>query len=301
MSLATLYSLLFNFILATNRYPRSWKIVSVIPLHKSGPTYDISNYRPIAILLSVSKVFENIIHSHLYTYLESKDLLFSRNSGFRKHHSTTSNLLEVSHKLLHAKDNGYSSRMVFLDISKAFDKVVHSGLLFKLQQLLVSGSFFNLMEPYLLGRSQFVQISNAKSDTLDTNCRVPQGSVLGPVLFLVYVNNVSENIKSSISLFADDTVLSCSKCPYNLHSILSSDLKTLQSWADLWSMSFNASRTKAFTISSNVSHHPPLQLANHILSEVDSQPPRSYFPPFLVLAYARSIIVSQGYYTTKWF
>jgi len=234
MSLATPFSLLFNFILATNRYSRSWKIASVIPLHKSGPTYYISNYRPIAILPSVSKVFENIIHNHLYTYLESNDLLFSRNSCFRKHHSTTSNLLEVSHGLLHAKDNGYSSRVVFLDISKAFDKVVHSGLLLKLQQLGVSGSFFNLMESYLLGRSQFVQISNAKSDILHTNCGVPQGSILGPLLFQVHVNDISKNIKSSISLFADDTVLPySSKCPYNLHRILSSDLKTSQSWADL--------------------------------------------------------------------
>jgi len=161
--------------------------------------------------------------------------------------------------------------MVFLDISKAFDKVVHSGLLFKLQQLGVRGSFFNLMESYVLDRSQFVQISNAKSDILHTNCGVPQGSVLGPLLFLVYVNDVSKNIKSSISLFADYTVLSySSKCPYNLHSILSSDLKTLQSWADLWRISFSVSKTKVLAISSNVSHHPPLQLANHILSEVDS-------------------------------
>jgi len=206
----------------------------------------------------------------LYAYLESNDI-FSPNSSFRKHHSTTSNLLEVSHRLLHAKDNGYSSRVVFLDISKAIDKVVHCSLLFKLQQLRVSGSFFNLMEFYLLGRSQFVQISNAKSVILHTNCGVQQGSVLGSLLFLVYVNDVSKNIKSSISLLADDTVLSnSSKCPYNLRSVLSSDLKTLQSWANLWSISFNASKTKVLTISSNVSHHPPLQLASHILSEVDS-------------------------------
>jgi len=104
----------------------------------------------------------------------------------------------------------------------------------KLQQLGVSGSFFNLMESYLLGRSQFVQISNAKSDILHTNCGVPQGSILGPLLFQVHVNDISKNIKSSISLFADDTVLPySSKCPYNLHRIFSSDLKTSQSWADL--------------------------------------------------------------------
>ena len=138
----------------------------------------------------VSIVFEKIIYNHLSTYLESNVLLFSRHCGFRKHHSTTANLLEVYHRLLHATDNGYSSRVVFLDISKLIDKVVLSSLFIKLQQLGVSGSFFNLMESYLLGRSQFVQILNAKSEILHTNCGVPQHSILGPLLFLVHVNDI---------------------------------------------------------------------------------------------------------------
>ena len=127
------------------------------------------------------------------------------------------------------------------------------------------------MESYLLGRSQFVQISNTNSDILHTSCGVPQGSVFGLLLFVVYVNDISKNIESSISLFADDIVLSYfSKCPYNLHSVLLSDLKTLQSRADLGSISFNESKTNVVALSSNVSHHPPLQLANYILSEEDS-------------------------------
>jgi len=128
-SLATPFSLLFNFTLATSHFPAAWKIASVLPLHKSGFLHDVKIYRPISILPSLSKVFEKLIHKHLYSYFETNSLLYNRNSGFRKYHSTTSNILEVTHKLLIVKDSGCSSRVVLLVISKACDKVIHSAFL----------------------------------------------------------------------------------------------------------------------------------------------------------------------------
>jgi len=140
-----------------------------------------------------------------------------------------SDILEVTHKHLVAKDSGCSSRVVFLDISKAFDKVIHSAFLFKLRQLGVTGSVYNLLQTYLSGRSQFVRLGDFRSEHLYTNCGVPQGSVLGPLLFLVYVNDIGTNIKSSISLFADDTILLCSsKNPSAVHTTLSNDLRELE-------------------------------------------------------------------------
>jgi len=163
-SLATPFSHLFKFILATSHFPTAWKIASVIPLHKSGSLHDVNNHNPISILPSLSKVFEKLIHKHLYSYFETNNLLYNSNSGFRKYHSTTSNILEVTHKLLTAKDSGCSSRIVFLDISKAFDKVIHSALLFKLRQLGVTGSLYTLLQSYLSRRSQFVRLGDFRSD-----------------------------------------------------------------------------------------------------------------------------------------
>jgi len=267
-SLATAFSLLFNFILATSHFPTAWKIASVNPLYKSGSLHDVKNYRPISILPSLSEVFEKLIHKHLNSYFETNNLLYNRNSGFRKYHSTPSNILEVNHKLLVAKDFGCSSRVVFLDISKAFDKVVHSALLFKLRRLGVTGSVYNLLQSYLSGRSQFVRLGDFRSDHLHTNCGVPQGSVLGPLLFLVYVNDIGTNIKSSVCLFADDTIRLCSsKNPSALHTMLSNDLRQLEMWSDLWSVTFNAAKTEVLTITNNPSLNPPLRFCNQALNE----------------------------------
>jgi len=126
-SLATPVSLLFNFILASEQFPLQWKTASILPLHEKGSPYDVTNYRPIALLPSLSKVFEKLVHKHLYSYLESNKLLNQRNSGFRKNHSTLTSLLKTTHDIYLAHDQNLSSCIVFLDISKAFASVVHTN------------------------------------------------------------------------------------------------------------------------------------------------------------------------------
>ena len=134
---------MFNFVLASEQFTLLWKTASILPLHNKGSHYDETNYRPIALLPSLSKVFEPIalllylklVHKHLYSYLESNNFLTHRNSGFRKKHSTLTSLLKTTHDIYLAHDHKLSSRIVFLDISKAFDRIVHTSLLFKLKQL----------------------------------------------------------------------------------------------------------------------------------------------------------------------
>jgi len=137
-------------------------------------------------------------------------------------------LLSTCNSLYQAYDSNLSSRIVFLDISKAFDGVDHTCLLFKIQQLGIDGPLLNLLSSYLSQRSQVVLINRTLSDLKYTSCGVPQRSVLGPLLFLIYVNDIAENINVYISLFADDTTLYYSaKCPLHLHRVLSQDLSTL--------------------------------------------------------------------------
>jgi len=150
-SLATPFSL-FNLILSSEVFPTSWKTATVISIHKTGSQTVVQNYRPIA-LLSFSKVFEKLLHKHVYSYLEYHTLLIPNNSGFRKQHSTLTSLLGTYHSLYQAYDSNLSSRIVSLGISKAFDRVDYTCLIFKLQQLGIVGSLLNLLSSYLFRRS----------------------------------------------------------------------------------------------------------------------------------------------------
>ena len=163
-SLVTPLSLLFNFTLASEQFPLQWKTASILPFHKKGSHYDVTNHWPIALLPSLSKVFEKLVHKHLYSYLESRGLLNHRNSGFRKNHSTLTSLLKTTHDIYLAHDHNLSSHIVFLDISKAFDRVVHTNLLLKLKQIGIVGSLLNLITSYLENRSQVVHSNGSTSD-----------------------------------------------------------------------------------------------------------------------------------------
>jgi len=216
-------------------------------------------------------VFEKLLHKHVYSYLEYHKLLIPDNSGFRKKHSTLTSLLGTCHSLYQAYDSNLSSRIVFLDISKAFDRVDHTSLIFKLQQLGIVGSLLNLLSSYLFHRSQVVLLGRSRSDLKYTNCGVPQGSVLGPLLFLIYVNDIATNIKASISLFADYTTLFyLDKCPVHLHSVLTQDLCTLHRWCELWNVTFNPPKIAVMTMSKYKNDYPPLLFNNTHLSETDT-------------------------------
>ena len=179
------------------------------PFTKKNDKQLIINYRPISLLPICGKIFEKIIFNHLYNFLTVNNLITNKQSGFRPGDSTTNQLLDLVdsiHKSLDASPS-LEVRAVFMDISKAFDKVWHKGLVFKLKQNGVSGSLLKLFEDYLTDRKQRVVLNGVSADYDEIKSGVPQGSVLGPLLFLVYINDMEENIKSQIRFFADDTLI----------------------------------------------------------------------------------------------
>ena len=201
--------LIFQNILVTSIYPDMWKLANVTRIYKKGDKQLVINYRPVSLLPICGKLFEKIIFNNLYGYLNENNLLTKNHSGFRPGDSTTNQLLYLVNEIHEAFENSKSLeiRAVFLDISKAFDKVWHEGLIFKLKQNGISGSLLRLFENYLCNRKQRVVLNGSCSDFFTIESGVPHGSVLGPLLFLIYINDLETNIKSNIKFFADDTML----------------------------------------------------------------------------------------------
>jgi len=237
--------IIYNNILKTGIFPNIWKSANVTPTHKKDNKQFINNYRPISLLPLFSKIFEKIIFSKMYNYFVSNNLITRNQSGFRPNDSVTNQLLYLVDEIHSSLDVNLDVRAIFLDMSKAFDKVWHDGLLFKLKQNGIGGNLLTLLENYLSNRKQRVLINGSDSDWGSIQSGVPQGSVLGPLLFLIYINDLENGLKSQVKFFADDTSLfSIVKDP-NISALeLNHDLKLISLWAYQWKMSFNPDLNK---------------------------------------------------------
>ncbi|CAB3992421.1 Hypothetical predicted protein, partial [Paramuricea clavata] len=202
---------IFNRAITSESAPSEWKAARVTPLHKKGPRNLLNNYRPISILPVVSKVFEKVLYEQLHDYLVTNNLLSQHQFGFRRSHSTASALLDSTNEWFVNMDRGFFNIAVFLDLQKAFDTINHVVLLKKLDFYGLETPALNLLKSYLENRTQMCSVNGTLSRKKLITCGVPQSSILGPLLFLVYINDLPNSLEySSTRMFADDTTLTAS-------------------------------------------------------------------------------------------
>ena len=244
---------LLNLSISSGKFFDVWKCSKVTALFKCGDRSNPTNYRPISILPTLSKIMEKVVHSQFYEFLNSHDLLSSKQFGFRPKYSTATALSNFVDEVLLNMEQGNLCGAVFLDLKKAFDTVDRCILLSKLSEIGVSPSSIKWFESYLNNRKQKTSCGNEISAALPVTVGVPQGSILGPLLFLVYINNLPNAVKNSeVTLYADDTVLYCfSKDPRLLEDKLNEDLLMVAYWLRENKLTLNLDKTKSMIIGSN--------------------------------------------------
>ena len=213
---------------------------NVVPVHKKDDKQCLKNYRPVSLLSICGKIFEILIFNEIFRSLNENNLIFSNQPGFKPGDSCINQLLSITHEIYKSFDDGFEVRGVFLDISKAFDKVWHKGIIFKLQQNGISGKLLRVLSDFLKDRKQRVILNGQFSSWTSVNAGVPQGSILGPLLFLIYINDLTDGLSSNAKLFADDTSLFSV-----IHDVdasaneLNNGLYQINKWAFQRKMSFN--------------------------------------------------------------
>jgi hypothetical protein len=246
---------IFNTVLTTSTFPATWKISKITPLAKSNDPGALSDYRPISILPAISKALEVIIRRQIMNHVDNKGLLSRCQSGFRQNHSTATALLKITNDLLIASENKLLSVLVLLDFSKAFDSVDHDLLCYKLtNQYGFTSSATSLIRSYLSGRMQCVCVDGVNSEFLPINAGVVQGSVLGPILFSLFINDIVQRIRfSTCHMYADDVQLYISSTPSDISTCvahINEDLDSIWRWSQENYLSINPAKSQAMLINS---------------------------------------------------
>jgi hypothetical protein len=267
---------ILNLSLKHGIVPSKMKLAKVLPIFKSGETSHISNYRPISLLPAFSKVLEKIVYARLFKYLSKHNILIPEQYGFRESLSTDLAILELQDRVAGFMASGSWCLGLFLDLSKAFDTINHSILLSKLESYGVRGVALDWFKNYLCGRKQYCTVNSTISDTMQITCGVPQGSILGPLLFLVYINDIQTVIKQGKPiLFADDTnIIYSHENLDNLCSIVNSELEIITNWFLANRLSVNASKTKYILFHTpnrqNLANTTPIKISGQALERVQS-------------------------------
>ena len=268
-------SKIFNLSLLSGVYPDKLKISKTIPIFKKGDSYKVSNYRPISLLSNINKLLEKIMFNRTYDFLDKYKCIYKLQFGFRNKHSTDHALVKITESIRAALDNDKTACGIFIDLQKAFDTVNHSILTDKLSHYGIRGTANNWFKSYLNNRYQFVSINGTESQPIPILHGVPQGSVLGPLLFLVYINDLHCAINySSVYHFADDTnLLNISDSIKRTQKQVNLDLKSLYKWLLANKISLNCSKTELVIfhkIGYKINFNLKIKLNGHKLFPSDS-------------------------------
>ena len=267
---------IINQSLKTGIFPDALKVAKVVPIFKKDDDKLLENYRPISILPTISKIFERIIHNQIQDYFQCNNLLYNGQYGFRPRHSTELAALEMVDRLTQDLDKNNIPLCVFLDLSKAFDTINHKILLDKLKYYGFSDLSLKLLASYLRNRKQFVCLGNTNSELLDIHTGVPQGSILGPLLFIIYINDLPLSCSSLTPIiYADDTTLYTKLNTQNIKQFeqnINLELEKVNTWLKVNKLSLNVKKTK-FMIFHKLNKRfdaPQLMLNNIQLNKCDS-------------------------------
>ena len=246
MVITSQLSYMYNLSFSSGIFPNEWKIANVIPLRKGGDPTDVNNLRPVSLLPLPGKMAERLMHSHISNFIEAHGLLSDKQGGFRKGRSTIATVASLTDEILLGINNREYTLASFIDLKKAFDTINHKILLKKLPYFGLNINLLQWIENYLSNRKQKCTVNGQTSSELPITCGVPQGSILGPLLFLIYVNDVSTNLlHTNVLLYADDTVIFAKHTDeQTAHLWVSQDLALLQNWCNRNQLTVNLSKTK---------------------------------------------------------
>lgn len=272
---STPLAIIFNKSLRDETVPADWKNAHVSPIYKKGARNIAANYRPISLTSIVCKIMESIVKDRILAHLTQEKLFSNHQYGFIPGRSTTTQLLSYLNTCIEAIAEGDVVDTIYFDFAKAFDTVPHRRLMKKLKAYGIGGQILNWIQSFLQGRTQTVKVNGVKSDAAAVLSGIPQGSVLGPILFVIYINDLPDAVKSSVYLFADDTKIFSRIKTMDDALILQNDVTALEQWSQTWLLKFHPDKCHVLTLGKHqniVYAHPYLlnnQQLDHVFEEKD--------------------------------